>query len=573
MAQTKAEPEDCATCSTNDVNLSTYPLSTSGITNLTHTAQSTLDPQACIPQLKKWIQSRPDFKSKMGTEFSDHLAIYNDILHTGKILEHYLTKEFKEGDPPDSLQNEIKLTQKGDETTTLSSSYELKASYDSINDRVEYLLETEATLVKNGMPTEVFKTDSKIHGDCSLTEISESLTSYLYQGEQARLKRTTLTSDGDKNTQERVVPKRLIEGSQKLIDIGSFFQAKENELDVFLDFDEPLVHLHIDRFPSFERLNALTGKMGRFDRLSLDFYQDKKIFLTMEVEASADGAFSRTKVVAPEFLSSAAYNEVISQDEWNQISKLFTKNPKKLSSTGFTEKDFSQFELIYEVQASKKLEFDNLGAYGTLNLVTTNANHTNYVFVDGRKDPTRIAHPRSKELSQNLKSTQYYDFKSQEVQEVIQAVRSHEPKTQEDAVKVILTELSERLKYDDGMMNEHTVRMMSASEALKRKSGVCQHYSAAFVAVARGLGIPAKMIFGIALSGDSRPFRHAWVEVSLDRKTWSPLDPQIKDLIGLPSRGYIPLGVFHAYEQNADSLQISLADDFAVSNELEFKKK
>lgn len=67
-----------------------------------------------------------------------------------------------------------------------------------------------------------------------------------------------------------------------------------------------------------------------------------------------------------------------------------------------------------------------------------------------------------------------------------------------------------------------TVTLPSALEVLNSKRGDCNEYTALFTALARSLGIPAKMVAGLVYQGN-RFFYHAWPEVYLGR--WVPLDP------------------------------------------------
>ncbi len=68
-----------------------------------------------------------------------------------------------------------------------------------------------------------------------------------------------------------------------------------------------------------------------------------------------------------------------------------------------------------------------------------------------------------------------------------------------------------------------TPSMPSAVDVLKTREGDCNEHSVLFVALARALGIPAKIYVGLVnLEGDAY-FYHAWCAVYLG--TWIPVDP------------------------------------------------
>ena len=92
---------------------------------------------------------------------------------------------------------------------------------------------------------------------------------------------------------------------------------------------------------------------------------------------------------------------------------------------------------------------------------------------------------------------------------------------------------AERLtRYVNGLLDKKpTVSLPSAREVLRTKVGDCNEHTALFVAMARALGIPARIAVGLAyVRGVQGAFYyHAWPEVYLDegsdRGLWLPVDP------------------------------------------------
>jgi transglutaminase-like putative cysteine protease len=114
------------------------------------------------------------------------------------------------------------------------------------------------------------------------------------------------------------------------------------------------------------------------------------------------------------------------------------------------------------------------------------------------------------------------------------------------AGELIASVLDKRLKYDYLALNDGSVDARTTDEILKLGTGVCQHYSAVFTAVARALHIPTRMIQGYALGG-AKAEGHSWVEIKVNSTDWVPLDPQYS-LQALPDRTYLPVAEDDTYE-------------------------
>jgi len=81
----------------------------------------------------------------------------------------------------------------------------------------------------------------------------------------------------------------------------------------------------------------------------------------------------------------------------------------------------------------------------------------------------------------------------------------------------------------NGMLDKKpTVSLPSAREVLRTKVGDCNEHTALYVAMARSIGIPARIAVGLAYSRGAF-YYHAWPEVYLEegrgRGTWLPADP------------------------------------------------
>ncbi len=92
---------------------------------------------------------------------------------------------------------------------------------------------------------------------------------------------------------------------------------------------------------------------------------------------------------------------------------------------------------------------------------------------------------------------------------------------------------AERLtRYVNGLLEKKpTVSIPSAREVLRTRVGDCNEHTALFVAMARALGIPARITVGLVFVRGAF-YYHAWPEVYLDengRGLWLPVDPTLNE--------------------------------------------
>jgi transglutaminase-like putative cysteine protease len=96
---------------------------------------------------------------------------------------------------------------------------------------------------------------------------------------------------------------------------------------------------------------------------------------------------------------------------------------------------------------------------------------------------------------------------------------------------------AERLtRYVNALLDKKpTVSLPSAREVLRTKVGDCNEHTALYVAMARSIGIPARIAVGLTyVNGISGAFYyHAWPEVYIDaggrRGFWLPVDPTLNE--------------------------------------------
>ena len=91
---------------------------------------------------------------------------------------------------------------------------------------------------------------------------------------------------------------------------------------------------------------------------------------------------------------------------------------------------------------------------------------------------------------------------------------------------------AERLtRYVNGLLDKKpTVSLPSAREVLRTKVGDCNEHTALFVAMARSIGMPARIAVGLVFMHGAF-YYHAWPEVYVAEKSgqglWLPVDPTL----------------------------------------------
>jgi transglutaminase-like putative cysteine protease len=212
--------------------------------------------------------------------------------------------------------------------------------------------------------------------------------------------------------------------------------------------------------------------------------------------------------------------------------------------------------------------FDNRSAYGRWTKMQADPAHVRFQVEFGSEQSLPVL--KNDDMARYLRETSYYDFNSPEVKALIAKVVEKHPRTAQEKVYEILDVVGAALQYDHEMLDRNEIRPVKASVSARAGKGVCQHYAALFVAIARAMGLPSRSVEGLAYinttASSEFPYiayqavSHAWVEVSLDGQTWTPLDPQYKGRLTLPHKGYIPIKEIALYENSLKGADIHLRD-------------
>ena len=117
-------------------------------------------------------------------------------------------------------------------------------------------------------------------------------------------------------------------------------------------------------------------------------------------------------------------------------------------------------------------------------------------------------------------------------------IESDDPEIRAEAAKAVRTATSPRdraealTRYVNGLLEKKpTISIPSAREVLRTRVGDCNEHTVLYVAMARALGIPARISVGLVFVRGAF-YYHAWPEVYLDegsRGLWLPVDPTLNE--------------------------------------------
>lgn len=258
--------------------------------------------------------------------------------------------------------------------------------------------------------------------------------------------------------------------------------------------------------------------------------------------------------------------EVIPKDHW-----LSSPIPEKVrweqEVTGFTSRSFTQKRLRYRINGQGPIpKLFNIQQYvDVLESKLTDDGWQIDVKAQARALPQAIpwASPATADETPYLKSTKYVELEA--VEPIAAELRPLlEGRDRLEASVLILNRLKSLLRYDTCAVNDDSIGIQTTKELLTSGKGVCQHFASLFTAIARSVGIPARMVSGFMLT-PKNAISHAWVEVKVNRDTWWPLEPQ-QPSNRLDDHSFFPIGEQPNYEVPAGASQdvIQAAQDAYV---------
>lgn len=134
----------------------------------------------------------------------------------------------------------------------------------------------------------------------------------------------------------------------------------------------------------------------------------------------------------------------------------------------------------------------------------------------------------------------------------------------------VMAAVHEAVTYEVGSTHAHT----TAAEAFADGRGVCQDHAHIMIAVARGLGLPARYVTGYLVTGvgASSSAAHAWAEILVPELGWvgfdaangqCPTDHYVRIAAGLDAAAVAPVRGFRRGGTRAEQMTVEVRVEIA----------
>lgn len=226
---------------------------------------------------------------------------------------------------------------------------------------------------------------------------------------------------------------------------------------------------------------------------------------------------------------------------------------------GFTQSDLSSVTLDYTVVWVGKPEFPNFQAYWSIEPALFNQGE--HFFARVTSSPKKLSETTidpfvETEESRFLSSSELIQVNHPFVNDLAESISSRESGSSVQIVREILRKLPDVLRYPetDGLLPlRNTEVILQGFDGRNQVEGECKSFSNLFVAIARNLGVPARIVSGFKMS-EYGALGHYWVEAYLGSGNgWVPIEPQYEN--GDVTSAYLPDGIVDEFEKTVtDSL-------------------
>jgi hypothetical protein len=229
------------------------------------------------------------------------------------------------------------------------------------------------------------------------------------------------------------------------------------------------------------------------------------------------------------------------------------------------DEDYQKENNQIRVTTNKKIDYDHFAAYWKIVKEDHKSKSSDYVLEENHL-PIADGPTTAEDLISN--STIQTELPE------IQAIAAKISKSSLDRVtqiQFILDHLKNNYIYDKEMVSRNVIRPLTTKEALDRKKGVCQHYAVIFVAIARALKIPSRIVMGHLIDG-AKLGNHAWVEAEISEGRWQVIEPQMQTaLTETRARFYFPL-MRATLQEDKDSKLTNEQIKFLMDKKIEIQK-
>lgn len=330
-------------------------------------------------------------------------------------------------------------------------------------------------------------------------------------------------------------------------------------ISFFSDFDMPEIVASFTNIPDKAMRDELLGGQTTSMRgFKVNWSQGGQEVFAGDFYNSRSSNYRVYAVPALDMITASVPQEVFKSLPLSMNSD----NSVRPNFVGFTREDFKQQSLTYTISTQGELTFDNFGSYFNLSKISGPNPNVYQVSTHPPQIPFQILSTPAPISAQGasgdyLNETYFIDFSDPAVSQLKAKLLQQLPSnaSYKQVVEALLKKVNEAISYDYDSVSLNAVEPMKASQAVRARKGVCQHFAAIFVALSRSIGIPARVVRGFSLGQDpedEKPFAggHAWVEILIGNNYWLPLEPQAEELSQLASVPvqYLPLDVMRSYE-------------------------
>lgn len=357
----------------------------------------------------------------------------------------------------------------------------------------------------------------------------------------------------------------------------SAFISKNKEKVFYTAFsaDMPLAQFVLQETKPVTHFDPLINKKSLFHGFIMHMSIGANTLVDVNSMASDESSFHFSRS-----LNSETWH--VTEALWDQARLLPNKTDdrRKIEVDSKTYKSGGPFRI--DVRSSTEFDYANLAAYWDVEkkelltgdrhglkfhyVLTTHPLVKQHSVAPLVPDQEKASHPYLKESSA-------VQISNPEVQMLIGRLKERRNLDRAQMAAEVLKLVQEKLKFDNDSIEQGLVYPLTTSDILQRSKGVCQHFANLFTAIARGLGIPTRMVLGYYLEEKSL-MPHAWNEIEIRDGVWLPVEPQGSKL-GLNSSYYLPFAEGNYLEDlKADGekwatlLKISMTEFYLIVEQL-----
>ncbi|MDA9189376.1 transglutaminase-like domain-containing protein [bacterium] len=490
----------------------------------------------CISILKeKMIKQSIGLKDEK-SGLDDQLTSYYQNFDPAKYVDRNFEISKSEGDQRDYDEVAVEFKYKGGETL------EYSLSQDKEQLEFQFLFSTEKDSIRFSIEKNFLVNES-----CNLDfRDFEILKGEDLSASEERLTKIYYNFIGEELKDSKIVPKSKME-----LDIDPkelFIELKSNGSIQKTGF----IHIDFDITGIFSRSTILLGdettQLNPFSKTNEKFLNasmeiENNIFGNIEILLSADLKNNYYTISVAEFSS---YVEYFQSSQHFLNAKLDSTLENKVQMKGLSNEDFHSPKTLLKVITDYKDNMELLRNYFNISQISNKG----YVLKMKTPKVVTLEYP-----SQTLIADEVYLTKSRFIEldhpKIIKLKNEVLSKSLETRAKIlgeVLKLVNRELSYDHEQASNDLTRLLTLDEIFSKKEGVCQHYALVATSLLRSLGIPSRIAMGYSLDQKGAT-GHAWIEVKLNNKSWTPVEPQSSDDYFIWSLNYFPMGEMPRYEK------------------------